>query len=708
MPPFSHSALTLSILCGLSACPVLASQINILPSSQSYSGLMFTPNAQVIKTGNARFSFHQGVAHNNSIAKLDDWFIAAGVFSGLEVGGRIVTRDYDSHCYTDSCGTRDLSASLKYQLPFIYDYTGVNLAIGAQDIGGAANNFDTKYIVADKNFDSLSLRLSGGYGSSMLANGIMDGPFAGAEWQPLPFIQFTGEYDASAFNANAKLFTPDGFLPWGAQLSLDYQLYTVHENSNQTVWGLNASIPLMGYNFNQKQDLNINSHHRQQQLLNIELKQHATASLNQLISSLKDEGFINLNVGFRENKLIIALENRRYTRNQMDGVGVALGLITTQAGKDVFADLAAVAGKKIDSTKNHDIELILLTNNLPVFSVTTNSQKYRDFLHSGQLDESLHFSSVNAATHYQKTEWLYYTMNTGFGRNQVILSPALRHRTATEYGFFDYSLALSSNLYTPLWQGAAVDLRYLTPISESDDFKPGSYWQNSSYKSEVDRALIHQAFTLPWNIKTQFSAGYLLGNYVGAVNETQWYSPEGHHQLGVEVSQLNPIDNKDQNGNVFSNKRSLLANYTYSVPEYDWQLSLEGGEYWQGDRGARLTSSHWLGDTQLSASYLSSKPKGSNQFEDFLTLTVSIPLTPWREMKPNFIQVRGTDQFSYALQTRIGDSHNIISNSLGSKANLQHGLARQYENRNRLSPAYFKANVQRLRNAYLRYLIVTE
>ncbi len=113
---------------------------------------------------------------------------------------------------------RDLSASCKIPVTLsFYDLIEFfNIAIGAQDIGGAANNFDTKYIVADKAFDALSLRLSGGYGSSVFANGIMDGPFAGAEWQPLSFIQLTAEYDAAEFNSNAKLFTPQGLLPWEA------------------------------------------------------------------------------------------------------------------------------------------------------------------------------------------------------------------------------------------------------------------------------------------------------------------------------------------------------------------------------------------------------------------------------------------------------------------------------------------------------------
>jgi hypothetical protein len=655
----SKTFLHLSIIASFSVFTLSAQakNIDVLPSSQSFSGLMFTPNAQVIKTGDISLSYHQGVAHNNAIRSLDNWFFGAGLFSGLEAGGRIVTKTYNTHLYTDpSGGMRDLSASAKYQLPFIYDYTGFNVAIGAQDIGGAANNFDTKYFVVDREFEALSLRTSVGYSRSSFADGIMNGPFAGIEWQPLSFMQLTTEYDAVEINANAKVFTPQGLLPWGAQLSMDYQLYTGHERSEQDVWGVNVSMPLMGYNDNRQQNLNTNKQTQVEQQLKQNLAEHQSASLTNLINTLQNEGFINLNVGYRNNKMVIALENRRYNHNQMDGVGVALGIITSKAGENAFADLAQIAATdkstQFTITKKQNIELILLTNDIPMLTVTTDAQCYRDFLANGNPCDQLIVNTLNAKNNFNNSQWLYHTINNGFGRSQIILSPALNHRTATEYGFFDYSLALAANVYTPLWQGAAIDVRYMVPISESDDFKQDGLWHNQAYESKIDRALIHQAVKLPQNIISQFSAGYMMGDYWGGVNETQWYSPQGDHM----------------------------------------------------DTGMRITSNHWLGDSRLTINYLTTKPKNSNTYEDFLGVSIAIPLTPWRDMKPGYVQVRGTDQFVYSLQTRVGENHNNINTGLGATSDLQHNITRQYENRGRLSPAYFEANIQRLRNAYIRYV----
>lgn len=559
--------------------------------------------------------------------------------------------------------------------------------------------------MADKEFESLNLRVSAGYGKSSQSLNVLNGAFAGIEWQPLPFMQLVGEYDASAVNAGVKLFTPQGLLPYGAQLSMDYMVQTEHDSKKDNVWGVNASIPLMGYNQLTYAKPDYQTAEYQQtalaQALDNQLAEHKGANLTSLISALKNEGFININVGYRNNKIVVALENRRYNHNQIDGVGVALAMIAAKAGQDAFADMNAMVDRRTNAQQAthakqlpQEIELILLVNDIPMLSVNTEVQCYRDFLATGNKCNSLNFNTLNAKKDYQATQWIFETINNGFGRSQLILSPTLSHRTATEYGFFDYSLALATNLYTPLWQGAAIDVRYLLPIANSDDYEEGRLWHSSAYENEVDRALFHQAFKLPQNIMSQFSAGYIMGNYWGAANETQWSSPEGRHNVGVELSKFTPIDELTNTGYRIKDQQSLLASYRYSLPEYDWQISLQGGEYMQGDRGFKVTSSHWLGNTRVDASYLSAKPKNGQGFENFIGLSFSIPLTPWRDMKPGYLQVRGIDQFSYTIQTRVGNNANHINTGLGQSFKLQHSIERQYDNQGRMSVAYFNANVQ--------------
>ncbi|OED83780.1 YjbH domain-containing protein [Vibrio breoganii] len=675
--------LALSLVTGFSY-PALA-QVDILPSQQGFSGLIFTPNAQTLEAGRGSALFSQGVPYRGSIAELDNWYVNAGVFPHLEVGGRIVTQTYDCNGYTESgCGIRDLSATAKFQLPYLEDLTGFNLAFGAQDIGGAASNFDAYFVVADTEIESFNLRLSGGYGQSDLSLGVLDGPFAGAEWQPFDFVQLAGEYDAQEFNAAVRLMTPRDMLPYGAQLAAQYQLYSGHENQDQTLWGVSASVPFFGDTFTRNKYSDVKPDSQTQ--VETQLAKGDASSLTQLIGKLEQEGFVNIRVGANLDTLVIALENKRYQHNTMDGAGVALGIISANSGEGVYADLPR------GSSKTQKVELLLLQNKVPMLSINTELNCYREFLTSGATCEQIQFSNQDLTAKLDQTQWRYETVNDGFGYSELIFSPVMNYAVATEYGFFDYSIGLGTNLYTPLWKGAAVDVRHILPIANSDDYDDG-YYESDALENEVDRALVHQAFRLPANTMTLFSAGLIKSDYYGGQNETQWYSTSGMHNLGFEAGYFTAKDSIDT-----EDRTPLLAHYRLSVAQWNWQMHVQGGEFWGGDQGVKATSSHWLGDTRLDASYLNSES------EQFVTLNVSIPLTFWRGMKPDYLTVRGVSEWNFSVQTRVGESHNQLNTGLGKTANNYHNLDRQYFNRARLNPNYFENNPIRLRNAYLRYL----
>lgn len=127
----------------------------------------------------------------------------------------------------------------------------------------------------------------------------------------------------------------------------------------------------------------------------------------------------------------------------MDGVNVSLGIIAEHVGSDTFSDFSKMAKLGKNDTQQN-VELIMLTNGIPMFTVNTEMTCYHDFLKNGSSCQSLTFNSYNAKTAFNNTTWLINKINNGFGRSQVIISPELAHRTATEYGFFDYSLALVS------------------------------------------------------------------------------------------------------------------------------------------------------------------------------------------------------------------------------------------------------------------------
>lgn len=701
MKILSHSK-NVSLVASISALAISSNvyAVDNLMSSQSYTGAIIVPNAQVMDTGDISYLYGQGVPYRGKTSDLDNILFSVGLFDGLEAAGRIVTKTYDCHLYPNvpnydpNCGNgiRDLSASFKYQLPFIKDWTGFDVAFGAQDLGGAANNFKTYYAVADYVPDFVPARFSAGFGKSDISHGVLNGPFASLEYQPLDFVQLIAEHDSAQFNAGLKVFTPENYLPLDTQLSFQYQFYT-SGTADIDIWSVAASAPLMGFSESRRvNELTL------EDKISIEQAHHEFSGVVQLKKALVDEGFLNVRISADDLGLNVALENRRYNRNQVDGVGVALGIISSYVGEGMLQDLG------VKNYQQQNIRLFNLVNDIPMMEVITSAPCYREFVKTGEPCRNLIVRTSDVKKRYAKAKFDKEAARSGFGRTQVIVSPALYHNTATEYGVFDYSLALSTNLYTSLWKGAALDVRHLMPLADSDDFEEGRIWADDAFENEVDRVLFHQAFQLPYNLTTQFSFGQVYGNFLGFLNETQYASNSGRHILGSEYANFSAQDKFDAKGDAIVDATPIIGHYTYARPDWNWQGKVQAGQFWKGDEGVRVTSSHWLGDVRVDASYQTTKAVGNSEAEDFVTLSIAIPLTPWRDMSPDYVQLRGIDQFVYALQTRVGKSHNQLGEGLGVDTGLQHNIERQYFNRNRIGASYYQENRQRLRNAYLKYL----
>ncbi|MGI3078576.1 YjbH domain-containing protein [Vibrio alginolyticus] len=691
------------ITVGLVACllPFFVSASNItvplgsLPSNQSFTGLVFTPNAHSLEYGDFSFTFAQGLPWENNIHDLDSLKFSFGLLEGLEAHARIVTKTYNCRSFLepDCGGVRDLSMSFKYQLPKWWDIDSLNLAVGIQDLGGAANKFNTNYIVADYTADFAPVRFSAGYGVSDIDLGVMNGVFGGVEYQPLSFLQFTGEYDAVEFNSSVKVFTPEDILPYDMTASLSYQLYSGHETDEQTIWNAALSIPLIGDYTRSREYARSNISLKER--LSLEQGKANNASVSALINSLYNEGFVNVKVGTAEGRAVVALENRRYNHNQADGLGVALGIVSSHLGQNTAQDIGAASDQ---------FEVVMLANQKPVVSVLSNSNCYQSFVNGSASCDDIQFITRDLSERLDMVTWKTERVNPGTLDSQIVLSPMVRHGVATEYGVYDYSFAMSSNLYTYLWPGAAIDVRHILPLAESDDFEEGGYFEDSAYESEIDRAMVHQFFRLPYvDIANQVSLGLVKSDYIGARSESAWFSQSGNHELGLEMSYFQHQDEKDKNGYVNPDRQIFLTRYTFSMPEWDWQFNATAGEFWKGDVGAKFTTSHWFEDIEVSASYQVTKFNDTDE-EQFVTVSVKLPLTPWRDMSPGVIQIRGNEAYDFNITTRVGNDYNYLVAGQGDELVMDNSMLRRYFNRGRYGQEYFEQNKLRIRNAYLRYL----
>ncbi|ELA7831104.1 YjbH domain-containing protein [Vibrio alginolyticus] len=684
------AALSLPLLVSTS---LTAQELATLPSNQSFTGLTFTPNAQSLNYGDFSFTYAQGLPFRTAVQDLDSLKFSFGMFDGLEAHGRIVTDDYTSNCFYDCGDTRDLSMSFKYQVPNFWGSENLDFALGIQDLGGSANQFSTKYAVADYSFGFAPVRVSAGYGLSDIGLGVMDGPFGGIEYQPLSFLQVSGEYDAVEFNSSVKLFTPQGTLPYDVTASLSYQLYSGHNTDEQNIWNAALSVPLVtGYT--RSRDYSRNNLTLMEKL-SLEQNKAKEASISALVSALRNEGFVNIQIGLLNQTTVVALENRRYNHNQVDGLGVAMGIISSHLGQNAVSEVGG------DSER---IELFMLANQKPVVSVQVNSTCYQSFINGSAACEDIKFTTRDLAEKLELVNWKTERVNSGALDSQLVFSPMVRHAVATEFGVYDYSFAMSSNLYTYLWSGAAVDVRHILPLAETDDYEKWGYFEDSAYENDIERAMLHQFFRLPYvDIANQVSIGLAKTDYIGARSESTWFSQSGAHALSLEMSYFQHVDEKDENGYETLDRQTSLARYTFSMPEWDWQFNATAGEFWRGDVGAKLTTSHWFEDIEVSATYQVTKYKDTDE-EQFVAVSVKLPLTPWRDMSPGLLQVRGNEAYDFNVMTRVGNDVNFLSDGQGDELIMDNSMLRRYFNRGRYGSDYFEENKIRLRNAYLRYL----
>ncbi|TOG07276.1 hypothetical protein CGJ03_13140 [Vibrio parahaemolyticus] len=616
-----------------------------------------------------------------------------GLLEGLEAHGRIITTNYSANCFVDGCGIRDLSMSFKYQIPNYWSTDNFNIAVGVEDFGGELSYFDAYYGVADYTLEDIPLRLSIGYGKSDNVLGVLDGAFGSIEYQPFDFVQFTGEYDSAEFNSSVKFFTPESLLPYDMTASLSYQVYSDHDTDDQAIWNAALSVPLIT-NYTRSRDYARRNGSLMERLA-LEQGKANNASISALINTLRNEGFVNIQIGTLNKSVVVSLENRRYNHNQVDGLGVALGIVSSHLGQNAAQDIG---------TASDQFELVMLANQKPVVSVLSDSNCYQSFVNGSAVCDDIQFITRDLSERLDMVDWKTKRVNSGTLDSQIVLSPMVRHGVATEYGVYDYSFAMSSNLYSYLWSGAAIDVRHILPLAESDDFEEGGYFEDSAYENEIDRAMVHQFFRLPYvDIANQVSLGLVKSDYIGARSESAWFSQSGNHWLGLEMSYFQHQDEKDKNGYANPDRQTFLTRYTFSMPEWDWQFNATAGEFWKGDVGAKFTTSHWFEDIEVSASYQVTKFNDTDE-EQFVTVSVKLPLTPWRDMSPGVIQVRGNEAYDFNVTTRVGNDYNYLAAGQGDELVMDNSMLRRYFNRGRYGQEYFEQNKLRIRNAYLRYL----
>lgn len=688
-------------------------------SLQGYTGLLNIPNAAVTDQGKVVlfYSDQEESSKRDWLDREDSYVFSLGLLPCFEIGGRI----------TDGAGTlgwiRDLSANFKIKMPFIPEDSYLpDLAFGMQDVGGGAKNFQTKYLVASKEWWRLRFTMGYGFGPDRL-----DGAFGGLELKAFDWLYLLGEKDTSEANLGVRLVTPElGGWPISLQATAKSSL---DHRSRDLEFGIGLQFALGADRHNRQpapakaaatvaagpsrnDSLVIASKTKQspepasvEETAGLPKRLAVTAggvaaasvpdrvadgkpaALQTLQEKLAADGFQNVRVGTDPEGalLVIEYENRRYNHNQLDGLGVVIGAVVDTVSPDFEI-----------------LQLIVKVQGIRMLQLTAPLADFRSFLQNPdneyQLDGAL--AITTAVTVDETVRFLDGKANPSFLKSELFLAPALSTLVASDYGNFDYMLSLKPDLYVNLWPGAVLNARWDIPLDWSDVYDDGQVYGNSRKGSQFERLMLFQAVKVSPSVMLNLGAGYIIRDTYGTLNELMWTPGSGKHRFVLKHAYL---DNTEST--VSDEKKSVyLGSYRYYSSPLDLYLIGTAGKFLDQDRGYRLELKRFFGDTAITI-YFKDSQTAAEEHVQMGGVQFSIPLTFRRDMKPRIVQVKGSDEWNYAQETKIvspGEA-NYLDTSIGVNPQPRYNLERIFYNRDRLTEDYVRKHLLRLRDAYLTY-----
>lgn len=669
---------------------LVADNLSTSLSSQGFTGLINTPNAQVINEGNAVFQFNNQFDNNlrrhnyTTPYRYEENYIAGiGFLPSSEFVGRLV----------EAPGfARDLSANFKFQIPYHNRYLP-DIAIGLQDAGGVANFYDNTYIVMDKELGFLRASLGYGKAGDALHRGKrMDGIFGGVEAKVTDWCSVMAEHDGKENHAGLRLAVPDSLL---SSVKLEATL-AQNLTESQTHFAVNLTVPLFA-------DYEVPLHETSQVTPTALPAQNAVVyskkseplvlinsksndALKKIQNKLVNFGFENVQVGEYEQSIYVKCENNIFDHTDLDALGYILGTMVTQK-----------------SGHKHYI-ITLLKNNLQTISMSGDLVDFKNYVnqptvaHQKTLKANLAFSRSFDET---KVHFISQKQNSSFFKPRLELSPGILSRVGTEIGVFDYLATLRANLYTNVYDGVTLSALYETPLVNSKNFDEHAYYANrheDRIQSRLVNANLHQTTHYELLLNT-LSVGQFETDYYGVMNQSNFTSTSGEHGFNLKVGTFKTKDQANNKNRDNKEERDIyLGSYRYYYEPLDLYTEVMYGQYWDQDRGTTLQFKRFFDQTSVAFYF---KDVGYK----YAGFTVSIPLTTRKSYNTKLAQIKGKKDFSYGLRTTLNEASggNIQRPYGGIIPESDFDVVNHYLDRDRLNSSYISNNLERMREAYLTY-----
>ena len=640
------------------------------------TGILSTPNAYIAGEGEVSYQYNNygETANKNQYDKTNNHVFTLGIHPNLEIGGRL-TDYYNSANEFNPNGTRigkfDLSANLKIGLPNL-GYGLPDIAIGGIDIAGEAVNFSSQYVVASKKIGRGTYTVGYAQGD----NPEFNGEFGNINYDLTTDLSLQAEYTSSKYHVGASYnFARVSRLP--IALTAAIPIKRAAGENDDPMFGLSFSVPL-----------NTTSKWKKKTLAKPTLTFTQTSHNPSLfIQKLVQYGLEDIRIGRdKSGGFVVAFDNHVYNHSYLD----ALGLVTGSAIQYLSAE------------KN--VTIILTDNNLPKLAVKSSVDGLKQFFVKSSAQTKGNLLKQLKVWYPQKSylysngiQWISASQKNKTRLN-LILQPALKTTIGTEWGTGDYSLAARVDLDMPLWSGGNLHITADTPISNSNLFDEGSVFGTSKHEQGINQVLLQQTIKPSSQSTAMISVGRMnvqSEDYYTAQIEGGLASFSGNSFLYAKSAQFKSTDSSND-----ETKTTYLASLRQSLPHYGVSAELGYGKFFEGDEGAKIELTRHIGDTDLTAyvNYIDKQDISGG-------LQISFPLTPRRDYKRGAVVVRGNEHWSYSQGTTIKDPVVVGSNRIRTDMMLdpspRRNLNKDYYESNKLTPAYLRTHIERLREAYI-------
>jgi hypothetical protein len=662
-------------------CVVPTAVISQVLSSNGNSGMGVIPFATTIPSGVSTTSFDRTLPGATN-TKGYNTQIGIGVYEGLELVGRLATNDQRCNMFMkEACPAntiRDFSASLKWSLPIDWLHQhNARLALGVTDVGGAASYFKSYYAVASKDIGPFGASI--GQAKAIANFALLKGTFGGLTYRPNRWLDLNVQKIGSNSWAVASLKSEIPFTKLSGYVTLNQRISDALVTEKQWV-GVGIFMPLDDAATTYK-DSRKNSHSHA-----LSRKSIPNLSPQDLYDLLQRNGFYRPRISEGQKQLKIEVENTSYAWNTVDAVGVALGA------------LAATYGNVNDQT----FELIVTSRGISQAVVTGDAPCLKRWIETGEVCSSLSIRSglqkfnAHGEMYEIDTRHLFSFANWSF-RPELVISPTLVSAIGTEYGSFDMDGGININVVLPLWTGAIVETNKVKPLGiGTRGFEQGGAFYASRLKPATSRTMIHQLVNAPLiNTQARLSLGTAYNTWDGHQLETSTQSDNGRHRLGLAVGSFKNNTLPTQN-----HKNYELATYRYAHDDHMSTVSeLTTGKYWGGDKGWSIGQRFWHGDTALHIYLRRTRMAESAPLVSFAGLQFSIPITPRVNKGMQHLALRGTNQWTYALESRVFDKENLLTGGYGEVPRMGDALIQTF-NRDRNSTRYLESSMIRAKSAF--------